>query len=139
MSNKNNKEAVNPFKSVKVNELLTNTQFFDLFVSNLNASKNEEVATLSKVAAKEAYSALVSTLSQALSLGRKVRVKDLGTFSTRYRPARTFRSPRDNNMKIESPETVSVHFSLATNLKSQVQENKELIAAHAKLYKEEKK
>ncbi|RIY31301.1 HU family DNA-binding protein [Psittacicella gerlachiana] len=127
------KNLENLFKNVSVDELLTNAQFVELFTEQLHASSSEELSSLSKTAAKEAYAVLIATLGQALSAGRKVRIKDLGTFSTRYRPSRVFRTPHDPNAKVETPETVGVHFSIATGLKQRVQNNTALVTAHAKL------
>lgn len=128
---KNSHEANNSIK-IRVGELLSVGGFIELFYDKLRASSNPELRSLSKLAAKELHTLLVKSIAQALLAGRKVRFKELGTFSTKYRGPRTFRTPKDPKAKINSPATVTVQFKLSTNLKYRIQLNDALVEAHQK-------
>ncbi|MFC6277339.1 HU family DNA-binding protein [Psittacicella hinzii] len=125
-------------ENLAIGELLTNSEFVDLLMEKLATASREELRTLTKTAAKEAYDLVVEALLAALLNGKKVRVKDLGTFTTKYRPSRTYRTPQDPKASVVSPETVTLHFTASTTFKRVVQENKALVEAHAKLDKKGK-
>lgn len=113
-----------------VGELVASQDFIRLLSESFSKLKSEEVKNLSATATKEAYKAVLETIVAAVVAGKKVRIKELGTFSTKFRPERTYHTPQDTSKRIVSPETVVVSFTPSSSFKNVVKENKALLKAH---------
>ncbi len=78
-----------------------------------------ESASLSKVDAEAAVSAMISEITQCLKKGSSLTIFGLGTFSTKERPERQGRNPRDGS-SLTIPKANVVRFKPAKALKDAV-------------------
>lgn len=78
-----------------------------------------EKSGLSKKDAEKALSAVLESVTEAMSNGDKVSLVGFGTFETKQREARTCRNPRTNET-IEVPASVAPVFKAGKALKDAV-------------------
>ncbi|RIY34427.1 hypothetical protein CKF54_00585 [Psittacicella hinzii] len=114
-----------------VNELLTVKELLTLFKNNLKESGNASLVKLSddEEFVRQLLDTWVESLKASLLAGRKVRVHNLGSFATKYRPERKFSNPLTGSVST-APAHVNVAFTSSKTLKDLVSSNENLVKAH---------
>lgn len=89
--------------------------------SDLVALLSEQLPDLPARTVKRATNALIRTMRDGLSSGRRVDIRRFGVFTLRFRPARTTRDPRNGEF-VRTPDRYAPWFRASLILNRKINE-----------------